>query len=338
MEGPSRNILVLAPLTPAGSRAYLERLAEACGPTDCLITVSYTQSPDAWAANWEETVGPLPDHNAFFYADIQNNEADSAFESVITVDPTDPMSIITGVEEQLKECEQAAGRPVVSLQTLSVLLEYTDFDTAFRYLYLLVEKTKAANAVGYYQIDPHLHDAEELNTLRSLFDSVVEFSEGSWTESSATPDPTDEASDSERKDGLTTTLRTWWSNVVSSFSTSEDSPETTATDGNADRVGSAASTSEVTLTEEELLTDQERIRRFLQLSGGRARQADMTDAFSWSASTVSRKLSKMESADQISRVKIGRENVVFLEDSEPDAIKSPFQSESDSNSASESSQ
>lgn len=345
MDDISENTLVLAPLTPSGSRGYLERLAEACAPTDCLAAISYTQSPDAWAANWNDVVGPLPDRNVFFYGGMQESEEESSFDSVVTVDPTDPMSIITGVEERLNDWQETEGRPVVSLQTLSVLLEYVDFDTTFRYLYLLVQKIEAANAVGYFQIDPHLHSAEEINTLRSLFDSVVEFSDGSWEASPSRTVSTAEATpgaattagpESEQNGGWRSVYDAWRSKITALLSPEESTETDADAESEASESASVEETPDVTLTEEELLTDEERIRRFLQLSGGRARQADMTDAFSWSASTVSRKLSKMEAADQISRVKIGRENVVFLEDSEPEAVKSPFDTDKEeSDSATE---
>ena len=348
MTDTDRTTLVLAPLTPNGSRGYLERVAQACAATDSLAAISYTQSPAAWAANWLDAVGPLPDRSVFFYGGMQASEEEEApFDEVVTVDPTDPMSIITGVEQRLDEWRDEEGRPVVSVQTLSVLLEYVDFDTAFRYLYLLVQKIEASNAVGYFQIDPHLHEAEELNTLRSLFDSVIELSDGEWTE--ATPYQASTEADEESASAssfrpmarLSAFLGNCWARLGALASSPGSSSSTTdaETDSSAESQSSGAETTpEVTLTEEELLTDEERIKRFLQLSGGRARQAEMTDEFSWSASTVSRKLSKMEAADEISRVKIGRENVVFLESSEPEALQSPIESKSDPSSTTETGQ
>ncbi|MXR19577.1 helix-turn-helix transcriptional regulator [Halobacterium bonnevillei] len=60
--------------------------------------------------------------------------------------------------------------------------------------------------------------------------------------------------------------------------------------------------------------DRERVLRILQESGGRIRQRQVVDETDWSASKVSRRLSKMEDDGLISKVTIGRENIVMLDD------------------------
>jgi uncharacterized membrane protein len=65
------------------------------------------------------------------------------------------------------------------------------------------------------------------------------------------------------------------------------------------------------------LTDEERICKVLREYGGRMRQTAVTDELSWSKATVSRKLSAMEMDGIITRVRVGRENFVFLAGAEP---------------------
>jgi uncharacterized membrane protein len=59
------------------------------------------------------------------------------------------------------------------------------------------------------------------------------------------------------------------------------------------------------------------------------KQADVTEETDWSKSTVSRKLSKMEEKSLITRVQVGRGNLVFLSGYEPETAKSPFEQETD---------
>lgn len=75
---------------------------------------------------------------------------------------------------------------------------------------------------------------------------------------------------------------------------------------------------------EEIVTPEERVVRLVGEHGGGMRQADIVTAVEWSESTVSRKLSKLESAGTITRYQIGREKLVFLPGSEPESLGSPF--------------
>lgn len=67
-------------------------------------------------------------------------------------------------------------------------------------------------------------------------------------------------------------------------------------------------------------TDRETILRLLQENNGRLRQGQIVDQTDWSASKVSRVLSKMEEDKQVSKVTIGRENIVTIYGEEPNAL------------------
>ena len=63
-----------------------------------------------------------------------------------------------------------------------------------------------------------------------------------------------------------------------------------------------------------LLADEERVKRLLDRNGGRMRQADIVDETGWSDAKVSQLLSTMVDDDQISKLRIGRENLITLPD------------------------
>lgn len=65
---------------------------------------------------------------------------------------------------------------------------------------------------------------------------------------------------------------------------------------------------------EELLTDEDRIVRLLEERDGRMKQAEIVESTGWSKSKVSMVLSDMEDEDVISKLRLGRENVIDLED------------------------
>ncbi|MFC4450162.1 helix-turn-helix transcriptional regulator [Halorussus aquaticus] len=352
----SSNVLLLAPLTPTGNRACLELLASTTPPEDANVAaVTYTPPPETWISDWKKYIERLPDELAFIHANTVETTGDHDESelppdvSVARVDPNQPMDIIAPLSEQLTRWNGNGNQTLVSVQTLTILLEYVDFDTAFRYLHILTHRVRAADAIGFYQMDPDIHDEETINTLKTLFDAVVEVSddgeEWSVTETygdrTATSDHVQshdtDVSVPDSESGLFASIRDSLTGVFSDANGSESVD--TATGGSAERAGEGASSGSAPqsgresgvedLPEEAMLTDEDRIRELLTTYGGRMKQADVTEETDWSKSTVSRKLSKMEEKGLITRVQVGRGNLVFLSGYEPETAKSPFEQETD---------
>lgn len=346
LQGAS-NVLVLAPLTPDGNRAHMELVASMRPKNLSLATVTYTQPPGQWLEDWQRSVGAPPREVRFIHASgmAQSETYDEQTPDYVTtdvVDPTDPMEIIVPLSDRLKEWTDGETQPVVSVQTLTVLLEYVDFDTAFRYLHILTHRIQAAGAVGYFQMDPDIHDPETTNTLKTLFDVVVEVSDSgadwtttpTYTPSTETAETTEAEDDTEQPEqpstGPLSSIRTILSGLFDRKKPEQEEEPATETSVEEPTESEEESTETVqtpigSLADEEMLTDEERIRSLLIQYGGRMKQADITTETSWSKSTVSRKLSKMEENEEITRVQIGRGNLVFLNGSEPEASKSPFE-------------
>ncbi|WP_424019327.1 helix-turn-helix transcriptional regulator [Halorientalis pallida] len=81
------------------------------------------------------------------------------------------------------------------------------------------------------------------------------------------------------------------------------------------------------IPDEELLTDEDRVLSLLEDNGGRMKQANIVDETGWSKSKVSMLLSDMEDEEHISKLRVGRENIISLKGHEPDAAGSPFDDE-----------
>ncbi|WP_458210518.1 helix-turn-helix transcriptional regulator [Haladaptatus sp. NG-SE-30] len=336
------NVLVLAPLTPDGNRAHMEFIASTVTADTNIASVTYTQPPVQWLDDWHQNIGTFPGEIHHIHASGMA-QADSNDEpvpdrvSTEVVDPTDPMAIIAPLSDRLEAWADGDTRPVVSVQTLTVLLEYVDFDTTFRYLHILTHRIQAADATGYFQMDPDIHEPEIVNALKPLFDVVVELSEGSveWNPTAGVSSDTDttDLSDSattntstnQSSDGLLSSIRTTLSKLFDRNESNDDQSGVAPDDEPAPVTPDVEIEEEQTPVkdreEEEMITDQERIRSLLMQYGGRMKQAAFTDETQWSKSSVSRKLSEMEANGEITRVQIGRENVVFLGGSEPDATK-----------------
>ncbi|TYT61879.1 helix-turn-helix transcriptional regulator [Natrialba swarupiae] len=76
--------------------------------------------------------------------------------------------------------------------------------------------------------------------------------------------------------------------------------------------------------EAELLSDEDRVVNLIQDNGGRMKQVNIVEETGWSKSKVSMLLSDMEDEGTISKLRVGRENIISLEGFEPEATKSPF--------------
>jgi uncharacterized membrane protein len=72
-------------------------------------------------------------------------------------------------------------------------------------------------------------------------------------------------------------------------------------------------------------SDEQRVLELLRENNGRIKQARIVERTDWSKSKVSLLLSEMESNDQISKLRVGRENLISLAGNEPEAAGSPFE-------------
>lgn len=91
-----------------------------------------------------------------------------------------------------------------------------------------------------------------------------------------------------------------------------------------DTIGGPERESASSETEAPPLTNEDRVRLLLEERGGRIRQSAIVDETDWSKSTVSRVLSRMEEEGQISKINVGRGNIITLPGREPERAKPPF--------------
>jgi len=75
----------------------------------------------------------------------------------------------------------------------------------------------------------------------------------------------------------------------------------------------------------ELTSDSDQVLELLERNGGRMKQVNIVEETDWSKSKVSMLLSDMEDEGEITKLRVGRENIVSLAGHEPDAAGSPFE-------------
>lgn len=89
--------------------------------------------------------------------------------------------------------------------------------------------------------------------------------------------------------------------------------------------GQFAGRNQPAISDEELLTDEARVKKLLRENGGRMKQVNIVDETSWSKSKVSMLLSEMEDQNEINKLRVGRENIISLDGHEPEAARSPHE-------------
>jgi len=97
----------------------------------------------------------------------------------------------------------------------------------------------------------------------------------------------------------------------------------TTDDGSGGAAGGAAPD----ISDEELMSDEDRVISMLEDRGGRMKQVNIVEETGWSKSKVSMLLSDMEDEGKLSKLRVGRENIVSLSGHEPEAAGSPFDDE-----------
>lgn len=107
-----------------------------------------------------------------------------------------------------------------------------------------------------------------------------------------------------------------------------DTPtDTESVSSGASGVTDAEADSPDPVTDTDLVSDEQRVINLLEERGGRMKQVDIVDRTGWSKSKVSMLLSEMDDDGTISKLRVGRENIVSLAGHEPDAAGSPFDDE-----------
>jgi len=89
--------------------------------------------------------------------------------------------------------------------------------------------------------------------------------------------------------------------------------------------GGAGGSVQPAVSDEELLTDEARVKKLLVENGGRMKQVNIVEETGWSKSKVSMLLSDMAEEGDISKLRVGRENIISLDGYEPDAARSPHE-------------
>ena len=148
-----------------------------------LLVVSYLQPADRWLEEWLRRGDEMPANLGYVHVGGFMRSAAPQQSSVppgnqidcrAVANPTD----LTGLNITLgKYFEAWAGdgnRTVICFRSITVLLQYVDLKTTYRFLHVLTSNLNSINAGGHFHFDPEAYDQQTLSILASLFDTTVE--------------------------------------------------------------------------------------------------------------------------------------------------------------------
>lgn len=173
LEGASR-VLVLG--SGLGEGSIYRDLFETDEP-DRVLSVTYTQSPGRWLRRHGLTDNPPADLAVIDVGGQQGGAeafADGGLTDVETLsNPQDLTGLGIALNGQIDGWEPGE-RNVLCFDSITALLQYTDVETAYRFLHLLTTRLDRADGVGFFHFDPNAHDDRTRHTLLSLFDATVQ--------------------------------------------------------------------------------------------------------------------------------------------------------------------
>jgi KaiC/GvpD/RAD55 family RecA-like ATPase len=179
---PGTNVLVSGPPLTGKRKLGMELLADGANAGEGSVIVTTRDSADRVVADYRSLL-ETPDETPFGVVDCVTQHQGRSVQDSPTVkyasSPVDMTGIGIKFSEYVEEFYSGRGleRNRVMFDSLSTLLMYADLQTVFRFMHVFTSRIESADALGIYTIESTAHDGEAMNTLKQLFDGVVETGE-----------------------------------------------------------------------------------------------------------------------------------------------------------------
>jgi len=173
------NILIAGPPLTGKRRLSMGVLAAGANAGEGSVIVTTREGADRVLADYRPLLANPDDASVGVVDCVTRHQGLSESDSSLvqyTSSPVDMTGIGIEFSEFLEEFYARRGveRNRVMLDSLSPLLTYSDAETVFRFLHVLTSRVEDADALGLYTIESTAHDAETVDTLKQLFDGIVE--------------------------------------------------------------------------------------------------------------------------------------------------------------------
>lgn len=163
------SILVKAP-SMNGDRDLCTTLLTDGVASPSVLFVSYTRGMEACVDQLGDAGADARNVGVITVGDASASVDREGIETRTVSTPSD----LTGLGIEIGEIVEAWPTPVtVCFDSLTAMLQYVAFETAYEFLHTLTGQFDAADARAHFHIDPAAHDAATVAALTSLVDAAV---------------------------------------------------------------------------------------------------------------------------------------------------------------------
>lgn len=179
---PGSNLLVLGPAMAGKQRLAHDVLAAGAREGEASIIVSTSDGARHVIRAFEDALGddgpqtpPLGIIDCVT-RDEETDELDTPYTVRYASSPVDMTGIGIHLSELLEDFHEDRGieRNRVVLDNISTMLMYTEVQPIFRFLHVFTGRVQNVDGLGLYLVDPSAHDEQTVNTLKGLFDGLIE--------------------------------------------------------------------------------------------------------------------------------------------------------------------
>ena len=175
LDGAS-NVLLASP-SMGGSREVCSTLLTEGLDRPSVLFVSFTRSASACLSQWEDL-----DAEAENLAVVAVGTDGSVDRPDVTTRTLTSPSDLTGLGVAIGQVIAEWEAPVaVCFDSLTAMLQYVDFETAYEFCHAVTGQFHAAGARAHFHVDPQALEPRHVAGLTSLVDARVDDGEGGLT-------------------------------------------------------------------------------------------------------------------------------------------------------------
>ena len=173
---PGTNVLISGGQMLGKERLALELLA--AGSEEEAIAVTPDTAGGRLRDSFESVAGGL---DRLRVVDCTGASSKGSFDDTddmkYVASPGDLTGIGMGIVKCTRDMDESVDGLRMAVLSLSTLLRYSSPDRVFNFLHTVTGRVSAADYLGIATLDPGAHDPQDVNTLSSQFDVVVELRE-----------------------------------------------------------------------------------------------------------------------------------------------------------------
>lgn len=174
------TVLVLRSQAAAGDDAEIRRQLIGERHDLNLLGFSFSQPPSVWYDTWCAALDTEPTAAAVITTPelVSGEHEDIGLDVETVVNPSN----LTGMGVKSTPYLSKWTDATVCVESLSILLQYADQQSVYRFLHVLTMRLRSTDATGIVYFDPTTADERTVQLITSLFDAVLEHDPetGAW--------------------------------------------------------------------------------------------------------------------------------------------------------------